>query len=39
MKDEEIRAFQDKIEAEQNLFKMKTIIKSIENHLLQIADL
>ena len=38
MKDEQIKAFQDKIEGEQNLFKLKTIIKNIENQVLQIAD-
>jgi hypothetical protein len=38
MKDEQIKAFQDKIEGEQNLFKLKTIIKSIENQVLLIAD-
>jgi hypothetical protein len=38
LKDEQIKAFQDKIEGEQNLFKLKTIIKNIENQVLQIAD-
>jgi hypothetical protein len=38
LKDELIKAFQDKIEGEQKLFKLKTIIKNIENQVLQIAD-
>jgi hypothetical protein len=31
LKDEQIKAFQDKIEGEQELFKLKTIIKNIES--------
>ena len=31
LKDEQIKAFHDKIEGEQELFKLKTIIKNIEN--------
>jgi hypothetical protein len=38
VKEEQIKAFQDLIEGEQNLFKLTTIIKNIENQLLQIAD-
>jgi hypothetical protein len=38
LKEEQINTFRDKIEGEQNQFKIKTIIKSIENQVLQIAD-
>lgn len=38
VKEEQIQAFQEIIEAEENLFKLRTIIKNIENQMLQIAD-
>ena len=38
MKEEQIQAFQDIIGMEENLFKLRTIIKNIENQMLQIAD-
>ena len=38
VKDEQIQAFQAKIKGDLDLLKLKTIIKDIENQVLQIAD-
>ena len=35
---EQFQAFQDKIKAEQNLFKLKTIVTKLENQIVQIAS-
>ena len=38
LKNEQIYAFQHKIEFEQELFKLRTIIKNIEDYVLAIVD-
>ena len=38
LKNEEVKAFQDKIKEEQNFFMLKSIGRNIENYVLKIAD-